>query len=224
VTGPTKENSLESTRRTFLLRSSGALGVLLFDLLTPELLAQAHRHAANSTATGSQTFRFLTPQEAADFDAFAAQVIPTDETPGAHQAGAVYFADYVLSAINPEQQQDFRNALAMLRMAASEAQPGVSSFAALPVERQIAAMKAMEKPPAADSANASNSIAAETGVGAKDAQAFGMLRMVALMGTFCDPSLHGNRLKIGWKLIGFDDQAYWAPPFGYYDANAEEKA
>ena len=30
--------------------------------------------------------------------------------------------------------------------------------------------------------------------------------------------------KIGWNLIGFDDQAYWAPPFGYYDAHPEEKA
>ena len=30
---------------------------------------------------------------------------------------------------------------------------------------------------------------------------------MVLTGTFCDPSLHGNRDKIGWNLIGFDDQS-----------------
>ena len=179
--------------------------------------------AAATVSRCTKTFKFLTPQEAADFDAFAAQIIPsTDGTPGAREAGVVYFADYVLTAINPEQQQDFRGALAALHAAALKAQPGATSFASLPSEKQIAVMKAMEKPPG--SAEATNGIAAETGLGGKEAEAFGGLRAMVLMGTFCDPSLHGNRYKIGWNLIGFDDQAYWAPPFGYYDAHAEEKA
>ncbi len=214
---------MENTRRKFLAQSAGALGLLFLDSLTPELLAQAGRHARASAASGGdQTLRFLTKQEAADFDAFAAQIIPSDDgTPGAREAGVVYFADYMLSAINPEQQQDFRNALKQLRQAAAKAAPG-SSFASLTADKQIAVMKTMDKPP--DSGEANNSVAAETGVGSKDAEAFGTLRMVVLMGTFSDPSLHGNKDKVGWKLIGFDDQAYWAPPFGYYDAHAGEKA
>ena len=134
----------------------------------------------------------------------------------------LFVADYVLTAINPEQQKDFRGALAALKRAAVAAQPGVAGFASLPVDKQIAVMKAMEKPSTA--AGASNSIAAEAGAGGKEAEAFGGLRAMVLMGTFCDPSLHGNHSKIGWNLIGFDDQAYWAPPFGYYDAHPEEKA
>jgi len=214
---------LEHTRRKFLAQSAGALGLLFVESLTPQLIAQANEHARAAVSTGEQTFHFLTKQEAADFDAFATQIIPSDDgTPGAHEAGAVYFADYVLTAINPEQQHDFRGALAALKRAAVAAQPGVAGFASLPVDKQVAVMKTMEKPPAA--AAASNSIAAEAGAGGKDAEAFGGLRAMVLMGTFCDPSLHGNRSKIGWKLIGFDDQAYWAPPFGYYDAHPEEKA
>jgi gluconate 2-dehydrogenase gamma chain len=215
---------VENTRRKFLAQGAGALGLLFLDSLTPQLIAQASQHARAATAAANaNTFRFLTAQEAADFDAFAAQVIPsTDGTPGAREAGVVYFADYVLTTINPEQQKDFRGALAALHAATLKAQPGATSFASLSSEQQIAIMKAMEKPPTG--AAASNGIAAESGVGGKDVEAFGGLRGMVLVGTFCDPSLHGNRFKIGWNLIDFDDQAYWAPPFGYYDAHQEEKA
>jgi gluconate 2-dehydrogenase gamma chain len=210
---------LENTRRKFLAQSAGALGLLFLDSLTPQLMAQASEHAHTATSA-AQAFTFLTQQEAANFDAFAAQIIPSDDgTPGAREAGVVYFADYVLTAITPEQQQDFRGALTALHAAALKAQPGATSFAALPPEQQIAVMKAMDKP-----ATVGNSIAAEAGAGGKEAEAFGGLRAMVLTGTFCDPSLHGNRFKIGWNLIGFDDRAYWAPPFGYYDAHAEEKA
>ena len=217
---------MDSTRRAFLAQSAGALGILFLDSLTPQLLAQAHEHARAATSTnGAQGFRFLTKQEASDFEAFSAQIIPADETPGAREAGAVYFADYVLSTINQEQQQDFRSALALLRVASAEAQPGTSSFAALSVDKQIALMIAMDKTtagdawsPAGGAANAGQSEAAKRG------EAFGLLRATVLVGTFSDPSLHGNRDQIGWKLIGFDDQAYWAPPFGYYDAHAEDQA
>jgi hypothetical protein len=212
---------LEHSRRKFLAQSAGALGLLFLDSLTTPLIAQAKQHAREANSTEAQSFKFLTPKEAADFDAFAAQIIPSaDGAPGAREAGAVYFADYVLTAINPEQQQDFRGALAALHAATIKAQPGATSFAALPMEQQLAVMKAMEKP----ATEAVNGLAASSGLGGKDAEAFGGLRAMVLMGTFCDPSLHGNRLNIGWSLIGFDDQSYWAPPFGYYDAHQEEKA
>jgi hypothetical protein len=224
---------VENTRRKFLAQGAGALGLLFLDSLTPQLIAQASQHARAAAASDQNTLRFLTAQEAADFDAFAAQIIPsTDGTPGAHEAGVVYFADYVLATINPEQQKDFRGALAALRSAAIAAQPGVASFASLPPDKQIAVMKAMEKPPSSSETNngmaaeagASTGTVGETGGPNKEAEAFGNLRAVVLTGMFSDPSLHGNRLQIGWKLIGFDDQAYWAPPFGYYDAHSEEKA
>lgn len=214
---------MEHTRRSFLAQSAGALGLLFLDSLTPQLVAQAAQHAREATSAGTQSFKFLSSQEAADFDAFAAQIIPSsDGTPGAREAGAVYFADYVLTVLNPEQQKDFRAALAGLHAATLKAEPTVASFAALPSEKQIAVIKALEKPPSG--AAAANGIAAESGAGGKDAEAFAGLRAMVLMGTFCDPSLHGNREKIGWNLIGFNDQSYWAPPFGYYDAHGEEKA
>jgi gluconate 2-dehydrogenase gamma chain len=220
---------LETTRRTFLSQGASAIGLVLVSSLTPELMAQAHQHVKEIARDGNpHTFRFLTPQEAADLDAFAAQIVPSDETPGAREAGAVYFADYVMSSINPEQQADFRKALALLRIAAAQQQRGAASFAALPVEEQIVVMKRMEKPPEGNAVAAMNSVAAEAGSGTTSGttgvEAFGALRFMVLAGTFCDPSLGGNQFQIGWKLLGFNDQSYWAPPFGYYDAHAEEKA
>lgn len=216
---------MDTTRRTFLSQGAGALGLLFLSSLTPELIAQAHKHAQSSAnAAEPHAFKFLTQQEAADFDAFAAQIIPSDGTPGAREAGAVYFVDYVLTNINPEQQKDFRGAMGRLHNAAIQAQPGVASFAALPSEKQIEVMTRMEKPPGADAAGPNPFADPVHNGGSPDTQAFGLLRATVITGTFCDPSLGGNRDQIGWKLIKFDNQAYWAPPFGYYDAHAEEKA
>ena len=32
----------------------------------------------------------------------------------------------------------------------------------------------------------------------------------------------GNKDKVGWKLIGFQDDFLYKPPFGYYDAHYDE--
>jgi gluconate 2-dehydrogenase gamma chain len=39
-----------------------------------------------------------------------------------------------------------------------------------------------------------------------------------MYGFLGNPSYGGNRDRIGWKLIGFEDRMAYQPPFGYYDA------
>ena len=191
---------IDSTRRAFLLQASASLGMFYLGSLTPDLLAQAHAHAQSAAAGGTKAYRFLTPQEAAAFDAFSAQIIPTDETPGAREANVVHFADYLLSVFEPEQQGAVRDAFKSLQEQTAKTVPGATSFAALNSAQQIEVMKTMEKTPA-----------------------FGLLRGYTITGVFCDPALGGNKDKVGWKLIGFDDSFYYKPPFGYYDAHAEEE-
>jgi gluconate 2-dehydrogenase subunit 3-like protein len=53
-------------------------------------------------------------------------------------------------------------------------------------------------------------------------EAFGVLRGFTLTGFLCDPSMGGNKDRVGWKLIGFEDQFLYMPPFGYYDARYDE--
>jgi len=190
---------IDQTRRLFLGQAGASLGLLWLGSLTPDLLAQAHNHAQAAAQSGRKTYRFFTPQQAADFDAFSAQIIPTDETPGAREANVVHFADYVLSGIDKDQQSDVTKALDALHEQATKTVPGAVSFAALTSAQQIEAMKAMEK-----------------------TDAFGTLRGFVLTGFFSDPSMGGNQDKVGWKLIGFEDQFLYKPPFGYYDAHYDE--
>ena len=46
---------------------------------------------------------------------------------------------------------------------------------------------------------------------------FELILAHTVMGFLADPARGGNRGGAGWKLIGFDDSAAFAPPFGYYD-------
>lgn len=194
---------MDNTRRTFLAQAAASLGLLYLSGLTPEVLAQAHQHAKTAPRNlDGQPFRFFTAQQAADYEAFASQIIPTDETPGAKEANVVRFVDFALSEIEPQNKQDFANALKALDEQAKKTAPQTASFAALTSEQQVETMKAIEK---------SND--------------FGTLKYYTLVGFLGDPADGGNKDEIGWKLIGFEDKYYYAPPFGYYDAQAaKEKA
>ncbi len=186
----------DQTRRLFMGQAGASLGLLCMSSLTPDLLTKAHAYA-QAHAGATKAYRFFTPEQAAEFDAFAAQIIPTDDTPGAREANVVHFTDFLLSTIDSDQQAPFKDALKVLHDQAAKTVPGAKSFAALTSEQQIAVMKAMENTPA-----------------------FGMLRGFVLTGCFCDPSFGGgNKDQVGWKLIGFKDDFYFKPPFGYYDAH-----
>jgi hypothetical protein len=163
--------------------------------IAPELFAQAHEHAKAAPGNlDGQPFRFFTPQQAADYEAFAGQVFPTDDTPGAKEANVVRFVDFALSEIEPQNKENFANALKALGEQAKRTNPEAKSFAALASAQQIEAMKALEK-----------------------TDEFGTLRFYTIVGFLGDPADGGNKDQIGCKLIGFKDDFYYAPPFGYYD-------
>ena len=135
------------SRRAFMQGAAASFGLAVLSSLTPELLAQAHAHSQTARSVGKPDFRFLTPQEAADFEAFSAQIIPTDETPGAREAGVVYFVDYV----SPRSIQNSSRTSASAMLAALHAAGGQNStppatlICSATGEQQIAVMKAMEK-------------------------------------------------------------------------------
>jgi gluconate 2-dehydrogenase gamma chain len=189
-----------TTRRKFLAQAAGSLGAAYFSFLTPDLIAQAHQHAKSAPLNLEGKFLFFTPQQAANYDAFASQIVPTDDTPGAREANVLHFTDFALSEIEPQNKKDFAAALIALTAETKKMFPSAGSFSALTAAQQVAVMKAMEK-------------------GAE----FGILRTYAITGFLVDPADGGNKDKVGWKLIGFEDKYYYQPPFGYYDAQVHEK-
>jgi gluconate 2-dehydrogenase gamma chain len=199
------------SRRAFLVRSAMGVGGVLLASVAPHVLLAAHQQARDAAASG-EAFRFLTIEEAADFNAFAAQIIPTDETPGANEANVVYFVDRALVEFEPATQPLFRQAIADLnRLArASSAQP--VRFAALAPAQQMQVIRALETLPHSPRPDMLGSF---YGVGNNS---FDVLRSLVLAGFLSDPELGGNKDSVGWQLIGFDAMPVHEPPFGYYDA------
>src|SRR5438105_4641510 len=81
------------SRRHFLSRSFTGLSAVWASANWPALLAAArHAHQAAKSAAPPK-FVFFTADEAKEIDAITSRIIPSDETPGAHEAGVVYFID-----------------------------------------------------------------------------------------------------------------------------------
>lgn len=157
-----------------------------------EAASQAHAHAAAHPA-GRARVTFLTAAEAADVEAVAAQIVPTDDTPGAREAGAIHFIDRALATFFSQLAADYRAHLAVFQANCRAQHPG-ATFASLSSEQQIAFLKTVDRTPF-----------------------FETTRLLTLFGMFTAPSYGGNRDGIGWKLLGFEAQHMFQPPFGYYD-------
>jgi gluconate 2-dehydrogenase gamma chain len=155
--------------------------------------AMEQAHVA-SLEGGDATISFLTTAEALDVEAVAAQIVPTDEFPGAREAGAVYFIDRALATFFSQLAGDYRAQLASFQASYRERYPAAPSFASLTTEQQIEHLRSIE----------------ETAF-------FNTTRLLTLLGMFSLPAYGGNRGGVGWKLIGFEDRHVFHPPFGYYD-------
>jgi gluconate 2-dehydrogenase gamma chain len=139
-------------------------------------------------------FLHLSPLEAAGLDAIAARIIPTDETPGAREAGVIHFIDQALGDYMAEAAGELRAGLESLDALAMGAFEG-ERFASLEPAAQDALLREIEETPF-----------------------FGLMQFLTVAGMFALPSYGGNRDYIGWQLLGLSHQHAWLPPFGHYDA------
>jgi len=197
VLGYERRKAESMRRRTFLARSGRTLvgsGVLMS---LPA--AVATWATACSEEEAGRGFLVLTDAEAADIEAIAARILPSDDSPGATEAGVVHFIDAALSQFEAGALAGLRSGLAELQ-AYIERTDGLPSFTALAVDRQIEVLEGIDQ-----------------------TDFFGTLRYLTLAGMFSHPSYGGNRDEIGWRLIGFDAQGPTPPPFGYYDAEYNER-
>lgn len=184
------------SRRSFLTASGGALAGAWLLADTAHLIASGAHAARAGRAMPALPFEYLNAADAADIEAATSQIIPTDDTPGAREARVVYFIDKSLATWARDQRPRFRRAVAELRKRARV--HGAASFAALTEAQQHGVIAAMEK---------------------DRHPSFQTIRGATIAGMLSNPEYGGNHDKSGWKLIGFNDQFSWAPPFGWYDAN-----
>lgn len=142
----------------------------------------------------------LTKAQADIVEAMTARILPAvDGRPGAREAGAIHFIDRALATFNAAQKPLYVEGVADLMSRA--AKKGSASFAALTPAQQDELLREIEQTPF-----------------------FQTVRFDTLIGTFALPTWGGNRDFAGWRLLGVEHQPFFQAPFGYYDANAKEKA
>jgi gluconate 2-dehydrogenase gamma chain len=182
------------TRRRFIGALSGTIGFTWISSHWPAICA-AQEHVHNAISQGATPdLEFFTAAQVAQIEALTAQIIPTDDTPGAKEAGAVYFIDRALATFDKEHGPVYTKGLKNLESVSRKLFPRNVSFADLRADQQIRVMRAIEK-----------------------SEFFEILRAQTVISFMANPEYGGNRGKAGWKLIGFEDLGAFKPPFGYYD-------
>lgn len=184
----------ELTRRTFLQGSSTLVGSTLLKVGMPALVAVSQ--AACSARDQGAKFENIIDTEAHEFLAIASRIFPSTDTPGAREAGVIWFFDKTYGSIFAEHLASDRIMLADFQAGVAAAYPGAKLFSDLDDSDQDSYLRRHQ-----------------------DSEFFESMRFKTLAGVFAMNTWGGNQDDIGWKLVGMDGPPHaWSPPFGYYDA------
>jgi gluconate 2-dehydrogenase gamma chain len=179
-------------RRDFLAQSgNAAAGAWIMRALPFLAITQA---CATEAAQEEADFVTFTGLEAATFDALAGRIVPTDDTPGAREAGVTRFADQALDTFFADLLPIIRGGLEGI----DGRVPGDNGLAEISPDEQDDIIRAVEQ---------------------EDPGFFFFARTVVMLGMVADAKYGGNQNNIGWDMIGFEGDFAYQPPFGYYDRN-----
>jgi len=168
--------------------------LLLGSLGLPIAAAQRHAHEAAATDP-PPALTFFDAETTVEIERITGQIIPSDGTPGAREAGVIHFIDRALATFHRDKRRVYRDGLRAAQKKRAEMFPGFRRIADLTPDQQVALLQAIEK-----------------------TRFFGEVRTHTILAFFGHPSHGGNRNLAGWRLIGFEDRPAFEPPFGYYDA------
>ena len=183
------------SRRSFLIDSVSGLGGVWVATNYPAILA-AEEYVLEAAESEQQAkFAFFTAEQAVEVEEMTAQIIPTDQTPGAREARVVSFIDRILVGFDSERQGDYTQGLADLAALSNKRFPSAARFSDLTFDQQVEVLTTIENTPF-----------------------FNLVRTHTITGFFASPVHGGNVDKVGWQLLGYDDSLNHEAPFGYYDA------
>lgn len=172
------------TRRDFLLQSALYGGALWATLNVP-------RPRALAAAAASTKPVVLTAEQWTLVEAIAARIIPTDDEPGATEAGVVNFVDKALANEDKALVPVYAAGLAGVDAVAKKRFQ--KAFVALGPDDQDQVLAALESGKAEGWPKGA--------VGATDF--FTAVRAHTVFGFLCDPAYGGNRDYAGWKVVGY---------------------
>jgi gluconate 2-dehydrogenase gamma chain len=204
------ENNL--SRRGFLSQGLTGISAVWISAHWPAMLSAASHARQAAKSSSPAKFEYFSAEQAVEIDAIAARIIPTTDTPGAHEAGVVFFIDRALITFAKDNQKKYAEGLPALQVRAHEMFPDVNKFSAATPEQQDQILESLE----AQSGGAGRR-PFRPSAGAQSF--FETLRVHTISGFLIDPDSdkRGNRDGVGWKVIGRDNEHMFQPPFGYYD-------
>ena len=196
------------TRRNFLSQGCTSLSAVWISTHIPAMLSAA-RHARESVQSLAPKLTFFTPEQAVEIDAITSRIIPTDGTPGAHEAGVVYFIDQALTTFAVDDQKNYRDGLAEFAGRTKELFPSLDKFSAATPEQQDEILSSFdEKMPPQRRPNRPRP---------NRQNFFETLRSHTIIAFLLDPDSGGDPNGTGWKVLGRERAHMFQPPFGYYD-------
>jgi gluconate 2-dehydrogenase gamma chain len=188
----------------------GVAGAALIQAQWPAIVAAAqHAHQA-AKSKQAESFEVLTPAQAKEVDAISARIIPTDQTPGAREAGVVFFIDRALKTFAADTKVQYDTGIPALNVLTVKLYPGVHRFSAATAEQQDKILTEF-------TASGKEGESGRFNVDPTAAGFFETIRFHTIFGYLVDPEGGGNRDYVGWKAIGRDPAYSFSPPFGFYD-------
>jgi gluconate 2-dehydrogenase gamma chain len=186
----------------------------------------------NPQAGGGAAGTFFNAQQRATIEAAMARIIPTDDQPGAREAGTIDFLDRYLSGLEfiyakpdgsgfeklqGKHADAWKRRIEIIRSKyvegireldrRSRSQFG-AEFVRLTSEQQDRILAGMEHPALQNEAGADEAKSAEPALQQTNAETdldfFPLLALHTRQGFYADPIYGGNKNRVGWKLIGFE--------------------
>lgn len=143
---------------------------------------------ARSVFVPSEALLFFNSADAATVEAFAEQILPSEEgSPGARDAGVVYYIDRALAGFMRELQPLYRRGLKTL-----------TDLAVLTFGADFTDLQESQQSELVERLDAAAADPGDLG-----GQFYRIVREHTVQGFFGDPAYGGNRGLVGWKLVGF---------------------
>jgi len=203
-----------TSRRGFLTQTLTGMSAAWISANWPAMLSAAAHAREAARSSPSAKFEFFSPEQAKEVEAISSRIIPTTDTPGAREAGVVFFIDRGLVTFAKDNQKMYAEGLPAVHARVRELFPGTDKFSAATPEQQDQVLESLDEQSGGAGRRPFRPL-----VGAKSF--FETLRVDTVMGFLIDPASDkkGNRDGVGWKVIGRDNEHMFQPPFGYYDKN-----
>lgn len=163
-------------RRSFIKSAAGST-VALASL---QVFGTSADHAAGC--------KFLNAGQAAIVKAITLQIVPHDDSPGAEQAGVLFYIDGLLSGrFGRFYAERYESGFRLVdELSQKQFHHG---FVALTFDQQLSILQALES---------------GTGAGAEGQRFFALILQHTMEGYYGDPEHGGNRGNESWKMIGFE--------------------